>query len=110
MKNLSHEEEMTTYVSTRDDHASVLANSHSWADHIHVPKETTNMRLMWNDNKLITLEENEKPVNPYIEDVCPLMSNGKNGRGLLGRWGVNHAADPLITYLDEFEISHSLHL
>lgn len=35
-----------------------------------------------------------------IKDKCPLNPFGRTGitgRGLLGRWGPNHAADPIVT-------------
>lgn len=38
--------------------------------------------------------------NYKIRDKYPLNVAGRTGltgRGLLGRWGVNHAADPLVT-------------
>uniref|UniRef100_A0A3Q4BCH8 ADP-ribose pyrophosphatase, mitochondrial n=1 Tax=Mola mola TaxID=94237 RepID=A0A3Q4BCH8_MOLML len=35
-------------------------------------------------------EENGKPLNPHGR-------TGLSGRGLLGRWGPNHAADPIVT-------------
>lgn len=34
--------------------------------------------------------ENGRPLNPFGR-------TGLIGRGLLGRWGPNHAADPIIT-------------
>lgn len=36
------------------------------------------------------LVENERPMNPCGR-------TGVNGRGKLGRWGPNHAADPVVT-------------
>lgn len=34
--------------------------------------------------------ENSVPINPFGR-------TGIKGRGLLGRWGPNHAADPIVT-------------
>ena len=38
--------------------------------------------------------------NYTIDNNCPLNPAGRTGirgRGLLGRWGPNHAADPIVT-------------
>ena len=36
---------------------------------------------------------------------CPLNPRGRtgmSGRGLLGKWGANHAADPIVTRFNPF--------
>ena len=42
----------------------------------------------------IILDHNDKPVNPY---PFP-FSNNQVGRGRLGKWGPNHAADPVVIW------------
>ena len=84
------------YVPARDDHPSVLQNAHTWADPVHVPEAVLAARKVWKDGALVPMAEagirfdHAKPCNPYTH-------NGHDGRGLLGKWGVNHAADPLVT-------------
>ena len=42
----------------------------------------------------IVLDKNNHPINPIeLTGLC--------GRGILGCWGPNHAADPIITYIDK---------
>lgn len=35
--------------------------------------------------------------NPVLVPVNPVGRTGLIGRGHLGRWGPNHAADPIVT-------------
>ena len=75
----------------------VLKNAGIWADYTDVSKEELeNNRMVWRNNKLISLKDakikfdlNGKPITP--------INTGKKGRGLLGRYGPNHACDPIIT-------------
>jgi ADP-ribose pyrophosphatase len=69
-----------------------------WADPPHVARAEVETRLTWVDGILRTLAEAgvqfdrcDKPINPY----APLHS--RRGRHTLGRWGPNHAADPILT-------------
>jgi ADP-ribose pyrophosphatase len=70
-------------------------NTNTWADPLDVSIDTLKKRLTWNNNNLISLEEtnikfvNNKPINPN--------KTGLSGRGVLGRYGPNHAADPIVT-------------
>ncbi len=71
-------------------------NKGIWADDSNISKEELLKREMWVNNKLITLKEanicfdsNDKPLTP--------LKTGIRGRGVLGRYGPNHAADPIIT-------------
>lgn len=74
---------------------SVKNNEGIWADYEDVSEEELRQRKVWKNNKLITLEEagytfiNNKPLLP--------MNSGLGGRGMLGRFGPNHAADPIVT-------------
>jgi ADP-ribose pyrophosphatase len=74
----------------------VLAlNVKTWADPQDVDESIIKERLTWKKNKLVSLERaniafvNNKPINP--------QKTGLMGRGLLGRYGPNHAADPIVT-------------
>ena len=85
-------------MSIYHDESCVLKNVGIWADEVHVPKDELENRLTWKDSSLVSLkeagvnfDENDKPINPYD------TSNLKLGRHFLGRWGPNHAADPIIT-------------
>ena len=74
---------------------SVKKNEGIWADHEDVSEEELRQRKVWHNNKLITLEEagytfiNNRPLLP--------MNSGLGGRGMLGKFGPNHAADPIVT-------------
>ncbi|XP_058801554.1 ADP-ribose pyrophosphatase, mitochondrial isoform X2 [Phymastichus coffea] len=70
-----------------------------WADPII---EDPNFKPKWNEldgngqinrisyNGLYSIDNNNYPQNPFGR-------TGMIGRGLLGRWGPNHAADPIVT-------------
>lgn len=74
---------------------SVKKNEGIWADHEDISEEELRQRKVWYKNKLITLDKagytfiNNKPLLP--------MNSGLGGRGMLGRFGPNHAADPIVT-------------
>jgi len=74
---------------------SVTDNEGIWADHSHIEEQELKERLLWKNNKLITLEDaniqfmHGKPITP--------IKTGIKGRGLLGKFGPNHAADPIVT-------------
>ena len=88
-------------------HANVKMNMEAtrgikWADSENVDINTLNQRKTFFGNSpgLKTFEEakieydgKKKPLNP--------KRTGLAGRGLLGRWGANHAADPIVAYLDD---------
>lgn len=75
--------------------ASVKKNEGVWADYENVSENELRQRKVWRNNKLVTLEDAEilfydnKPLTPIY--------TGIGGRGLLGRFGPNHAADPIVT-------------
>lgn len=83
------------------DEEVVVRNAGKWADEKHVPMdEMLQKRKMWlgGGGGLVTLmdfgvpfDSMDKPINPYDPD------NPKKGRHFLGKWGPNHAADPIIT-------------
>ena len=92
---------MEEYVPFLHDSAHVLQNAGLWADQ---PDESLSVimdREMWNGDFLfprmiclkdngIEIDSNGKPVNPY-------RNNSAIGRGKLGKWGPNHAADLVVT-------------
>lgn len=44
-------------------------------------------------NGIYKLEDDDQEMRP----INPIGRTGIRGRGLLGRWGPNHAADPIVT-------------
>ncbi len=74
---------------------SVKKNEGIWADYEDVSENELRQRKVWKNNKLITLDKagytfiNNRPQLP--------MNSGLGGRGMLGRFGPNHAADPIVT-------------
>ncbi len=76
---------------------SVLKNAGIWADYKNVSKEELeNNRMVWKNNKLISLKEAKIEFDEFGKPITPVFT-GKSGRGLLGRFGPNHACDPIIT-------------
>ena len=73
----------------------VKDNEGKWADYSSVRPHILKKRKIWINNKLVALVYGNiqfmdgKPVTPII--------TGLTGRGVLGRFGPNHAADPIIT-------------
>ena len=74
---------------------SVKENEGRWADYSHVDEKELKERLVWKNGKLITLADasiqfmHGKPITS--------IKTGIKGRGILGRFGPNHAADPIVT-------------
>ena len=74
---------------------SVTDNEGIWADHSHIDEQDLKERLLWKNGILITLKDaniefmHGKPITP--------IKTGIKGRGLLGKFGPNHAADPIVT-------------
>ena len=77
---------------------SVTKNQGIWADYNNVPLAELANRQVWKDNKLVSLFDanikflNGKPITP--------IKTGIKGRGLLGKYGPNHAADPIVTRIN----------
>lgn len=77
----------------------VLHSNPSWADPQHVPPEDLlATRYIWNEDgthlvpMFVKFDESHKPLNPHVP------YSDRPGRGSLGKWGVNHAVDPIVTY------------
>ena len=77
---------------------SVKNNQGIWADFSNITETELRERVVWRDNKLITLDEAKinfihgKPETP--------IKTGIKGRGMLGKFGPNHAADPIVTRIN----------
>uniref|UniRef100_A0A0K0FY10 Putative nudix hydrolase 6 (inferred by orthology to a C. elegans protein) n=1 Tax=Strongyloides venezuelensis TaxID=75913 RepID=A0A0K0FY10_STRVS len=78
------------------DYTSVEATYKNWSD----DKELNDTNYKWNeiDGKInrksfmghYQISKDNRPLNP-------IGRTGLRGRGILGRWGPNHAADPIVT-------------
>ena len=88
-------------------HKSVIANMNStsgykWADEEEMFQEDVESRKTYSSDKndLKTLKEVNIKFNKYNQPLNPYEKTGLAGRGILGKWGPNHAADPIIAYQD----------
>lgn len=87
-------------------HPIVIENSKKsgperWADLPDVSKETVQQRktfYMMMDNRLdgIVISESQIRLNESGFPINPFRRTGYVGQGLLGKRGVNHAADPIV--------------
>ena len=75
--------------------SSVKKNEGIWADSECVSINELKQRKVWRNNKLVTLEDAE--ILFYDDKPLTPIYTGLGGRGLLGRFGPNHAADPIVT-------------
>ncbi|XP_072174396.1 transient receptor potential cation channel subfamily M member-like 2 [Diadema setosum] len=95
------ETDFPRYQPVEYTHKYVLAEPH-WAD-VDLMKHPKNARpvLMYNQNDTNCNYNRMSHMPPYqIKDGLPLNPKGRTGmqgRGLLGRFGPNHAADPIAT-------------
>uniref|UniRef100_A0A182S6L3 Nudix hydrolase domain-containing protein n=1 Tax=Anopheles maculatus TaxID=74869 RepID=A0A182S6L3_9DIPT len=77
-------------------HESAVLQGKEWAD---LDIDNTSFKPKWNelDGKVNRVSF----IGAYeIRDSCPLNPFGRTGirgRGILGRWGPNHAADPVVS-------------
>ncbi|GFN90287.1 transient receptor potential cation channel subfamily m member 2-like, partial [Plakobranchus ocellatus] len=80
-----------------------VLNQPDWADEdlMAMAPESRRGRLPFNNEDPVCKVSRVSFVKPYeIKDglpVNPVGRTGLRGRGLLGRWGPNHAADPVVT-------------
>ena len=69
-----------------------------WADFEDISEEELKKRMIWLNGNLTPLSQTDiiftdgKPITPVY--------TGLKGRGLLGKYGPNHAADPIVTRLN----------
>ena len=82
----------------------VLENAGFWADYLDVSKEELENRKIWKNRKLISLKDANIKFDKYGKPITPVITN-KKGRGLLGRYGPNHACDPIITRFNIYNCS-----
>ena len=77
---------------------SEIINGKDWAD---PPINTPGFEPIWNELDVKHFVNRKSYTGIYaIEDNYPLNNagrTGQRGRGVLGRWGPNHAADPVVT-------------
>ena len=73
-----------------------------WADDEEVSREEMDNRHTYigSDKGLISLSDGNIKYDQDDKPINPVERTGLRGRGLLGKWGPNHAADPIIAYLD----------
>lgn len=97
-----------TYKPTPFEHPCVAANDRTkkaggWAD-------PQNHRVLdFTKRKSYTYAQRQQGVSSMVLDsegrpMNPMGRTGMCGRGLLGKWGANHAADPLVTRYAEVEV------
>ena len=95
------------------DDPSVVANAETivaknkWADNLYVTLNDLGSRLTYmatNDGQLHPLWELENAFDKYYRPRNPVETTNRLGRWKLGKWGPNHAADPVITYRDWFAV------
>lgn len=82
---------------------SVIDNAGFWADYKNVSKIELENRKVWRDNKLVTLKEAKIKFDEFGKPITPI-NTGKKGRGLLGKYGPNHACDPIITRFNIYKL------
>ncbi len=84
------------YKPTAFTHDKVEAGP-NWAD----PGDPESARLLRPSAKFVSYEGN---VSTSVDGVTPRNPRGRTGleeRGLLGKWGANFAADPIVTRVNE---------
>lgn len=80
--------------------APVVASGPVWADKDFLTDKEAAGAVKWNavDGKIDRRSfEGEYELNEHGVPKNPLGRTGMVGRGLLGRFGPNHAADPIVT-------------
>lgn len=81
------------------EHPSLDENNETWADNKNITFEELLTRCIWEWNSGKPMLVNLKEGNIKFKDGKPLtpFKTGIKGRGLLGKYGPNHSADPIIT-------------
>ena len=80
------------------DQPIVLENAHTWADPVDVPMTDLLARPTWKDSTLVPLSEASILFDRWRRPLHPRrLVPGRWGRQVLGKWGPNHAADPIVT-------------
>lgn len=91
----------TKYIAEDHDHKVVLAKP-DWAhDSDLVPWKLAQTSFMWSGGFLVYMMDADIRFDQDLKPVNPYRRLNKKGRGILGKWGANLAADPLVTtFLD----------
>ena len=80
------------------DNAEDKHDGNKWADVEKIPMSVLRKRKTFVDGQEDSLEDTHILMNSKRRRYCfPGGRTGIVGRGLLGRWGPNHAADPIVT-------------
>ena len=89
-------------------HENVIKNMNQTSGYKWADEENTNPFILeerqtffGNEKGLKSLKEAEVEFDSEGKPVNPKGRTGLKKRGLLGKWGPNHAADPIVAYLDE---------
>jgi ADP-ribose pyrophosphatase len=80
--------------------APVVASGPVWADKDFLTDKAATAAIKWNDvdGKIDRRSfEGDYKLDEHGVPQNPLGRTGMRGRGLLGRFGPNHAADPIVT-------------
>lgn len=93
--------------------APVVLAGPVWADKDFMADKALAAATKWNavDGKIDRRSfEGEYELNENSVPQNPLGRTGMSGRGLLGRFGPNHAADPIVTRYVTFPTIYHIHL
>lgn len=82
------------YDPTEFTHQTVFDHEDSWADAPDSTGIDFSERTTYENKGKLLFDEKGRPRNPRGR-------TGMEGRGLLGKWGPNHAADPVITRINK---------
>lgn len=81
--------------------STIVLSQPIWADLDFMKDKDSIKSVKWNsiDGNIdrTSHEGNYKIENTTSLPLNPFGRTGMKGRGLLGRWGPNHAADPIVT-------------
>ena len=78
----------------------VVRKNPPWADNVKVDKETVKTRVTWSCGRFNRSLKAAKLIAKNGRPRNPVGRTGMIGRGLLGKWGPNYAADPIVTRYD----------
>lgn len=78
------------------EHKNVKENEGKWADKYNITELELKNRKTWLNNKLVCLKDTNIKFDLEGRPLLGIRT-GLRGRGLLGKFGPNHAADPIIT-------------
>jgi len=96
---VSWDEPFSDYEPTEFTHPTVIANNrlvkeNGWADPSNHKLIQDELRQLFSYEGKLDFDEEGRPINPCGR-------TGMTGQGLLGKWGANQAADPIVTRMNE---------